>query len=78
MCIKADAIRGRFARQAGHGHDVAADGDHEACARGQPHESDEAVELASNHMGFGVSRPVTRKVVETTLRFLAERDLPRP
>ncbi|GAA4024193.1 hypothetical protein GCM10022280_26320 [Sphingomonas swuensis] len=49
-----------------------------ACARGQPHESDEAVELASNHMGFGVSRPVTRKVVETTLRFLAERDLPRP
>lgn len=49
-----------------------------ASARGEPHESDEAVEMRCNHMGFGVSRPVTRQVVAETLRFLRERDLPAP
>ena len=41
-----------------------------ASARGEPHESDLAIELASNHMGFGVSRKVTREVVRETKRFL--------
>ena len=49
-----------------------------ASARGAPDETDRAVELASNHMGFGVSRAVTRQVAAETRRFLAERDLPRP
>jgi pimeloyl-ACP methyl ester carboxylesterase len=49
-----------------------------ASARGEPHESDEAVELTCNHMGFGVSRPATRQVVAETVRFLRERGLPSP
>lgn len=49
-----------------------------ASARGQPEESDEAVELGCNHMGFGVSRPATREVVRQTLRFLGSRGLPMP
>jgi pimeloyl-ACP methyl ester carboxylesterase len=43
-----------------------------ACARGEPHESDVAIELDCNHMGFGVSRKATREVVRETKRFLAE------
>lgn len=46
-----------------------------ACARGAPDESDEAVELRCNHMGFGVSRSAARDVVRETRRFLAERGL---
>jgi pimeloyl-ACP methyl ester carboxylesterase len=49
-----------------------------ACARGQPDESDEAVELGCNHMGFGVSRTATREVVRQTKRFLSARGLPTP
>jgi hypothetical protein len=41
-----------------------------ACARGEAHESDEAVELSCNHMGFAVSRAGTRAVVRETERFL--------
>ncbi|GAA4029781.1 hypothetical protein GCM10022281_06240 [Sphingomonas rosea] len=49
-----------------------------ASARGAPDETDRAVELRSNHMGFGVSRPITRQVAVETRRFLEERGLPRP
>jgi len=49
-----------------------------ACARGQPDETDEAVELHCNHMGFGVSAKATREVVGEVVRFLRERDLPIP
>ncbi|WP_338502539.1 alpha/beta fold hydrolase [Sphingomonas kaistensis] len=49
-----------------------------ACARGEPHESDERVELICNHMAFGVSRPVTRDVTRRTLGFLETRGLPTP
>lgn len=49
-----------------------------ACARGEPHESDEAAEFTCNHMAFGVSRSVTRDVTRQTLRFLAGRGLPTP
>jgi len=47
-----------------------------ACARGEPGESDEQIELNCNHMAFGVSRATTREVVRQTGRFLAERGLP--
>ncbi len=46
-----------------------------ACARGEPGESDEQIELTCNHMAFGVSRAATREVVRETRRFLAERGL---
>lgn len=49
-----------------------------ACARGEPHESDEAVELGCNHMAFGVSRTATREVVRQTRRFLGNRGLRTP
>jgi pimeloyl-ACP methyl ester carboxylesterase len=42
-----------------------------ASARGEPDESDQAIELTCNHMGFGVSRKATREVVGETKRFLA-------
>ncbi|WP_426266358.1 alpha/beta fold hydrolase [Sphingomonas sp. LHG3443-2] len=44
-----------------------------ACARGEPSESDQQIELTCNHMAFGVSRATTREVVRQTSRFLAER-----
>jgi pimeloyl-ACP methyl ester carboxylesterase len=46
-----------------------------ACARGEPGESDEQIELTCNHMAFGVSRATTREVARGTRRFLAERGL---
>lgn len=46
-----------------------------ACARGERHESDAAVELGCNHMAFGVSRAATREVVRETQRFLGQRGL---
>nr|WP_314446022.1 alpha/beta hydrolase [uncultured Sphingomonas sp.] len=49
-----------------------------ACARGEQHESDEAVELKCNHMAFGVSPRATRQVAQETLRFLRERGLSAP
>lgn len=39
-------------------------------ARGLEGERDEAVEIQSGHMAFGVSRPVTRRVVQEIDRFL--------
>jgi pimeloyl-ACP methyl ester carboxylesterase len=41
-------------------------------ARGQPDESDKAVEISSSHMGFGVSRRGTRAAVREIIRFLDE------
>ncbi|GAA4000132.1 alpha/beta hydrolase [Sphingomonas humi] len=41
-----------------------------ACARGEPHESDLAIELTCNHMAFSVSRAATRQVVQQTKSFL--------
>lgn len=41
-------------------------------ARGQPHESDKAVELRSSHMGFGVSRRTARAVAAEIVAFLEE------
>ena len=49
-----------------------------ACARGEPHETDEVIELTCNHMAFGVSRSVTRDVTRRTLGFLDARGLPTP
>jgi pimeloyl-ACP methyl ester carboxylesterase len=46
-----------------------------ASARGEPHESDQAIELTCNHMGFGVSRSATREVVRETKRFLEARSV---
>lgn len=42
-----------------------------ASARGAPDETDEAIELHCNHMGFGVSSSATRAVARETQRFLA-------
>jgi pimeloyl-ACP methyl ester carboxylesterase len=47
-----------------------------ASARGEPEESDEAIELTCNHMGFGVSRSATREVVRETKRFLGAHVIP--
>jgi len=41
-------------------------------ARGQPEESDKAVEISSSHMGFGVSRRGTRAAVREIICFLDE------
>jgi predicted alpha/beta hydrolase family esterase len=41
-------------------------------ARGLPSESDKAVEVISNHMGFGVSRHGTRAAVGEIVKFLEE------
>jgi len=41
-------------------------------AHGRPGESDEAVEVSSSHMGFGVSRRGTRAAVREIVRFLEE------
>ena len=41
-------------------------------ARGQPDQSDKAVEVSSSHMGFGVSRRGTRAAVREIVRFLSE------
>jgi pimeloyl-ACP methyl ester carboxylesterase len=41
-------------------------------ARGLDHERDKAVELRGTHMAFGVSRRVTRQVVDEIRRFLDE------
>jgi dienelactone hydrolase len=41
-------------------------------ARGQPGQSDKAVEVSSSHMGFGVSRRGTRAAVREIVRFLEE------
>jgi hypothetical protein len=43
-----------------------------AAARGEPHETDKAVELDCNHMAFGVSSRTAKRVVDEIGRFLAE------
>ena len=47
-------------------------------AYGLPEESDLAVELNCNHMGFAVSASGTRAVVRETMRFLTARELAHP
>ena len=40
-----------------------------SCARGQPHESDQQVELACSHMGFGVSGRAYPAIVKAVREF---------